>query len=167
MDETTTPQGSTARGRTHRGGILMGGLSTQKSCPPVTRHRSSSHWSTRHRSPVNQSSSHQARIHQSTSHRSTRHHSTSHRSSSRQSLDMVYQALSTGHQSLVSGHQSTYQTPVSGIHAISSEYRATNQLVFGSEYSFAMSLRTQQQLQKEYYCHFIPILGTCSILVLL
>ena len=39
-------------------------------------------------------------------------------------------------QSLVTGHQSTYQTPVSGIHAVSTEHRTSNQSILGSEHAF-------------------------------
>ena len=51
MDVDTTPQGYTARGRTHPGGVFLGAIGTQKICPPVTRHLSTRQWSTRHCQP--------------------------------------------------------------------------------------------------------------------
>ena len=115
VDEDTTPQGYTARGRTHPGGVFLGVIGTQKSQSlPVTRHQSTRHWSAMHQSASHWSTSHWAASHQSASHLARIHHSTkhwssdtrheapvpSHRSSSHRSLEIDYQASGTSHQTL-------------------------------------------------------------------
>ena len=109
----------------------------------TNRDQSTRHWSTRH----------WARIHQSTRHWSTRHRSTRHWSSNTRHQALVTGHPVTGHWKLITRHQSSgtghfitrhqspckssYQAPVSSIHAIGSEYRVANQIVLGSEHSFS------------------------------
>ena len=131
LDGTTTPQGSTARGRTHPGGIFTGTFSIQKSYQSSS-HRSAGHWSTGH-----QSSTHRARIHhRSIGPCSNKHKSTSHRSSSHRSLEIDYQTPGKSQLSTITGHLSNYQTSVCGSHTVSTKYTANNKSNLGSEHSF-------------------------------
>ena len=93
VDGNTTPQGFTARVRTHPGGFLMGAIGTQTVLsPPVTNHQSTRHWSTSH-----QSASHWAIFHRSTRQQARFHRPARHRSTRHQSSDTRHQAPVTGH----------------------------------------------------------------------
>ena len=161
IDGSTAPHGFTARGRIHLGGSPMETFSNRAISPtvtgqPVTRHRSSWHWSTRHRS-----TSHWSPV---TSQPSSSQSGTSHLDTSQylpgfshRSVNMEYQALGTGYQSPSTGQfityqyswviqppvvglQSSYPASISSHHSRSSEGRLPSNDNMGSEHAFAYEL---------------------------